>query len=213
MPISLLLPDLTGKHYVCNFVDTPGHPNFLGEVVAGLRVCDGVVLVVDAIEGVMLMTEKLIKHILREQLGVVVVINKIDRLIVEMKIPPEDAYLKLKHTLEEINGLFLKFSQQLGLPQPPVISPLHNNVLFASAEYSIMFNLSSFAAKYQSIFPAVDSAKFSALLWGDYYFNKETRKFQRKPTEGERKRTFVEFVLEPIYKIFAHTVGKDRPDL
>lgn len=82
MPISLLLPDLTGKHYVCNLVDTPGHPNFLGEVVAGLRVCDGVVLVVDAIEGVMLMTEKLIKHILREQLGVVVVINKIDRLIV-----------------------------------------------------------------------------------------------------------------------------------
>ena len=50
--------------------------------MAGLRVCDGVVLVVDAIEGVMLMTEKLIKHILREQLGVVVVINKIDRLIV-----------------------------------------------------------------------------------------------------------------------------------
>lgn len=65
-----------------------------------MRVCEGVVLVVDAIEGVMLMTEKIIKHILREKLGFVVVINKIDRLIIEMKIPPEDAYLKLKHTLE-----------------------------------------------------------------------------------------------------------------
>jgi U5 small nuclear ribonucleoprotein component len=144
---------------------------------------------------------------------VVVVINKIDRLIIEMKIPPEDAYLKLKHTLEEINGLFLKFSQQLGLPQPPPISPLHNNVLFASAEYSFMFSLPSFAAKYRTIFPGVDSAKFSSLLWGDYYFNRETRKFQRTPPAGERKRTFVEYILEPIYKIFAHTVGKDRPDL
>ena len=68
--------------------------------MAGLRLCDGVMLVIDAIEGVMLMTEKVIKHILREKLPVVVVINKIDRMIIEMKIPPEDAYLKLKHTLE-----------------------------------------------------------------------------------------------------------------
>lgn len=64
-PITLLLQDFKEKHYLINFVDTPGHPNFLGEVVAGLRLCDGVLLVVDAIEGVMLMTEKIIKHILR----------------------------------------------------------------------------------------------------------------------------------------------------
>lgn len=153
-------------------MDTPGHPNFLGELVAGLRVCDGVLLVVDAVEGVMLMTEKIIKHALRERVGVVVVINKIDRLIVEMKIPPEDAYLKIKHTLEEINGLFLKFSQQLGVPQPPLLSPLHDNVLFASAEYSFMFSLQSFAAKYQQIFREVDVGRFASVLWGDYYFNR-----------------------------------------
>jgi U5 small nuclear ribonucleoprotein component len=62
-------------------VDSPGHPNFLGETIAALRMTDGVVLVVDAVEGSMLMTEKVVKHIVREQLGVVVVINKIDRLI------------------------------------------------------------------------------------------------------------------------------------
>ncbi len=46
------------------------------------------------------MTKTIIKHIVRENLNVVVIINKIDRLIIEMKIPPEDAYLKIKHTLE-----------------------------------------------------------------------------------------------------------------
>jgi U5 small nuclear ribonucleoprotein component len=50
-----------------------------------------------------------------------------------MKIPPEDAYLKIKHTLEEINGLFLKYSQQLGMENNYVLSPLSDNVLFASA--------------------------------------------------------------------------------
>lgn len=55
-PISLLLPDFKEKSYVLNIIDTPGHPNFIGEVVAGLRISDGVVLVVDVIEGVMMMT-------------------------------------------------------------------------------------------------------------------------------------------------------------
>lgn len=47
-----------------------------------------------------MMTERIIRHIVREDLNVIVLINKIDRLIIEMKIPPEDAYLKIKHTLE-----------------------------------------------------------------------------------------------------------------
>lgn len=99
-PITLLLTNSKSKHYVFNTIDTPGHPNFIGEFVAALRLTDGVVLVVDAVEGVMLMTRKIIKHIVRENVDVIVVINKIDRLIIEMKIPPEDAYLKIKHTLE-----------------------------------------------------------------------------------------------------------------
>lgn len=49
MPISLLLPDFNEKHYLLNIIDTPGHPNFIGEVVAGLRMADGVILVIDAV--------------------------------------------------------------------------------------------------------------------------------------------------------------------
>lgn len=48
-PITLLLPDFKDKSFILNVIDTPGHPNFLGEIVAGLRICDGVILVVDAI--------------------------------------------------------------------------------------------------------------------------------------------------------------------
>lgn len=55
-PITLLLPDFKQKNYAFNIIDTPGHPNFIAEFVAALRVSDGVVLVVDAIEGVMMNT-------------------------------------------------------------------------------------------------------------------------------------------------------------
>lgn len=63
--ISLLLPDFKDKNYVLNLIDTPGHPNFIGELVAAMRISDGVILVVDAIEGVMIMDEKIIRHIIR----------------------------------------------------------------------------------------------------------------------------------------------------
>lgn len=155
-PITLLVPDFKQKHYAINFIDTPGHPNFIAEFVAALRISDGVILVVDAIEGVMMTTEKIIKHIVREDLNVVVVVNKIDRLIIEMKIPPEDAYLKIKHTLEEINGLFSKNAAQIGVTNKYVISPVLNNVVFASAEYSFMFSVNSMVERYVKRFPSFD---------------------------------------------------------
>ena len=53
----------------------------------------------------MLNTERLLKHALQEKMAVTVCINKIDRLILELKLPPQDAYYKLRHVVEEINGL------------------------------------------------------------------------------------------------------------
>lgn len=108
-----------------------------------------------------------------------------------MKIPPEDAYLKIKHTLEEINGLFAKYTAQFGMENKYVISPTLNNVVFASAEYSFMFSLESMVEKYASKFKGVDPELFKKILWGDYYYNGEEKKFSRKPPAGTKKRTFV----------------------
>jgi U5 small nuclear ribonucleoprotein component len=54
---------------------------------------------------VMLNTERLIKHALQEQLSIVLCINKIDRLILELKLPPTDAYFKLRHIVDEVNAI------------------------------------------------------------------------------------------------------------
>jgi U5 small nuclear ribonucleoprotein component len=45
------------------------------------------------------------------------------------------------------------------------------------------------------------------------YFNEATRGFQRTPPEAEQPRTFVHFILEPLYKLFAHSVGEEKDDL
>lgn len=83
----------------------PGHVNFSDEVTAAMRLCDGVVLFVDAAEGVMLNTERLLKHAVQEKMAITLCVNKIDRLMLELKLPPQDAYYKIKHIIDEINGL------------------------------------------------------------------------------------------------------------
>ena len=72
-----------------------------------MRACDGVVLFVDLVEFMTMYLEKLIRYAIEENLKIIVLLNKLDRLVLELKLPPSDAYLKLKHTLEEINTIIV----------------------------------------------------------------------------------------------------------
>jgi len=204
MPVSLVCQDVRGKSFMMNLFDTPGHVNFCDEVTAAMRLADGVCVFIDAAEGVMLNTERVIKQAVQEQLAITICINKIDRLILELKLPPQDAYYKLRHIVEEVNGLLSLYSEEESVQ---VISPLLGNVCFASSQYSICFSLKSFAALYAGTFGDVNVNEFARRLWGDMYFNAKTRKFTKKPAHGSAQRSFVEFILEPLYKLLAQVVG------
>lgn len=211
VPMSLVLEDSNGKSYLCNIMDTPGHVNFSDEMTAALRLADGAVLIVDAVEGVMVNTERAIRHALQERLPIVVVINKVDRLITELKLPPTDAYHKLRHTIDEINQLIA--SLFTGADEPPVVDPILGNVCFASATAGWSFTLLSFAKLYVKLHGIpFDAAKFASKLWGDWYFHRDTRTFKKKsPPSGER--TFVHFILEPLYKLYSQVIGEHRKNV
>ncbi|XP_059092631.1 LOW QUALITY PROTEIN: 116 kDa U5 small nuclear ribonucleoprotein component-like [Tigriopus californicus] len=205
MPITLVLQDLRSKSYLVNLFDTPGHVNFSDEVTASMRLSDGIVLFVDAAEGVMLNTERLLKHAVQEKLAITVCINKIDRLVLELKLPPIDAYFKLRHVIDEVNGLLSLYSEA---ENAQVISPILGNVCFASSQYGFCVTLRSFAQLYSDTYGgSVDVSAFAKRLWGDMYFNPKSRKFSKKSPHASAQRSFVEFILEPLYKIIAQVVG------
>ncbi|KAJ3383722.1 U5 small nuclear ribonucleoprotein component, partial [Lobulomyces angularis] len=208
MPISLILQDLRDKSYLINFIDTPGHVDFVDEVSAGLRIADGALLVVDVIEGVMCNTEKIIKHLVNENIPITLVINKVDRLILELKLPPDDAYFKIRHTIEEVNAILNECpnSEELRL------SPELGNVCFASSSMGWCFTLKSFSQMYSDNYENFDVDEFAKRLWGDVHFDKATRKFIKKPN-ADSKRSFVHFILEPLFKLYATVVGEDEETL
>jgi 116 kDa U5 small nuclear ribonucleoprotein component len=210
-PMSLVLQGTGGKSHLFNILDTPGHVNFVDEVAASLRLVDGVVLVVDVVEGVQINTEQIIKHAILEDLPLTLVINKMDRLILELKLPPTDAYFKLKHVVEEVNTVIENTLPGQG--EKRRLSPEKGNVAFACTEMGWCFTLQSFAKMYADTYPKVDAAEFSRRLWGDIFYNPKSRKFTRKGIEERSKRTFVNFVLEPIYKLYSHTISESPEDL
>ncbi|KAJ9487020.1 hypothetical protein VN97_g6306 [Penicillium thymicola] len=210
-PMSLVLPSTKGKSHLLNLLDTPGHVNFVDEVAASIRLADGVVLVVDVVEGVQANTEQIIKHAVLEDLPLTLVVNKMDRLILELKLPPNDAYFKLKHVIEEVNTIIENILPGQG--ERRRLSPEKGNVGFASSSMNWCFTLQSFARMYADNYPSLDSTEFATRLWGDIFYNPQSRKFTRKGVEENAKRSFVKFVLEPIYKLYSHTLSESPEDL
>ncbi|KAI0839137.1 P-loop containing nucleoside triphosphate hydrolase protein [Hypoxylon sp. FL0890] len=212
-PMSLVLQSTKGKSHLFNIIDTPGHVNFVDEVAAALRLVDGVALVVDVVEGVQVNTEQIIKHAVLEDIPMTLIINKMDRLILELRLPPSDAYFKLKHVIEEVNTVIE--NTRPGSGEKRRLSPEKGNVLFACSEMGWCFTLQSFAKMYADSFPGVNTEEFAKRLWGDIYFNPKKRTFSRKPLPGEEraKRSFIHFVLEPIYKVFSHTISQSPEEL
>ncbi|OLL25470.1 U5 small nuclear ribonucleoprotein component [Neolecta irregularis DAH-3] len=209
MPMSLVIQNGKGKSSLFNIFDTPGHVNFVDEVACATRLCDGAVIIVDAVEGAMINTEKVIRHLMTENVPIVLVINKIDRLILELKLPPTDAYFKIKHAIEEVNTMISNAAPDRDIR----LSPERGNVCFASASMGWCFSLKSFATMYAQTYEGIAIEDFASRMWGDIYFNPECRKFSRKPLEPVSKRTFVHFILEPLYKLYSQTIGEDAATL
>ncbi|XP_064613567.1 LOW QUALITY PROTEIN: 116 kDa U5 small nuclear ribonucleoprotein component-like [Liolophura sinensis] len=203
-PVTLVMQDSKSKSYLMNLFDTPGHVNFSDEVTAAFRLSDGCVIFVDAAEGVMLNTERLIKHAVQEKMAVTICINKVDRLILELKLPPTDAYYKLRNILDEVNSIISLYAEDT---ENRRVSPILGNVCFASSYYRFCFTLGSFAKIYSDTYGGINEVEFARRLWGDIYFNGRTRKFTKKPPHSTSQRSFVEFILEPLYKIFAQIIG------
>jgi elongation factor 2 len=100
-----------GKPYIINLIDTPGHVDFSGRVTRALRAIDGAIVVVDAVEGVMTQTETVIRQALGERVRPVLYINKIDRLVKELRLPPEKIQETLARIVREVNNLVEMFAE------------------------------------------------------------------------------------------------------
>ena len=162
-----LLYKASGNPYVINLVDTPGHVDFTGKVTRALRVIDGAVVVVDAVEEIMAQTEIVTKQALEERVRPVLFINKVDRLITELQLNEEQIQKKLDQIISRFNDLIELYAEP-SFKNKWRISGAHGNVAFGSALHGWGFTINM--AKQHGV-------KFSDITKA--YANSEQMKLQK----------------------------------
>ncbi|MBU0461394.1 MAG: GTP-binding protein, partial [Nanoarchaeota archaeon] len=101
------------KEYLINLIDTPGHIDFSGNVTRAMRAIDGTIVLVCAVEGIMPQTETVLKQAIRERVKPVLFINKVDRLVKELKLNPQ----KIQERFADIIIKFNRLIEQMAEPQ------------------------------------------------------------------------------------------------
>lgn len=201
-----------GRDFLINLIDSPGHVDFSSEVTAALRVTDGALVVVDTIEGVCVQTETVLRQALGERIKPVVIINKVDRALLELQCSKEDLYQSFSRTIESVNVVISTyFDKTLGDVQ---VYPYKGTVAFGSGLHGWAFTVRQFAQRYAKKF-GVDRNKMMERLWGDNYFNPHTKKWTTKGThEGKPlERAFNQFILDPIFRIFGAVMNFKKDEI
>jgi elongation factor 2 len=124
--------DFRGQEYLINLIDTPGHVDFGGDVTRAMRAIDGVMILCCAVEGVMPQTETVIRQAIKERVHPILFINKVDRLINELQVTPEQMQQRLSNIVNEVNEKIRKLLPQ-ELRDKWALNVETGNVVFGSA--------------------------------------------------------------------------------
>lgn len=223
--------------YHINLIDSPGHMDFCSEVSTAARLSDGSLVLVDAVEGVHIQTHAVLRQAWTERLSPCLVLNKIDRLISELKLSPLEAYSKLVRIVHEVNGIMSAFKSEKYLSdvdsllagpagenlenlenlelveddEEDTFQPQKGNVAFVCALDGWGFRINEFAEFYVSKLGA-SAAALQKALWGPKYYNQKTKMIVGKKGMGggsKARPMFVQFVLEPLWQVYQAALEPD----
>ncbi|PKI40310.1 hypothetical protein CRG98_039335 [Punica granatum] len=209
--------------------------DFCSEVSTAARLSDGALILVDAVEGVHIQTHAVLRQSWIEKLTPCLVLNKIDRLISELKLSPMEAYTRLLRIVHEVNGIMSAYKSEKYLSdvdsilagstgevgdeshelieddEEDTFQPQTGNVAFVCALDGWGFSIPKFAEFYASKFGA-SSGTLQKAFWGPRYFNPKTKMIVGKKAAGEGSKVrpmFVQFVLEPLWQVYQAALEPD----
>ena len=193
-----------GNGFLVNLIDSPGHVDFSSEVTAALRVTDGACLVVDAVSGVSVQTETVLRQALSERVQLTLIINKVDRCILEQKLKPEELYKKLSGIVARCNALIATYrSTDDNIYSDEHFNPKLGNVAFASGKQGWAFTIPQFATILAEK-AKVSREKFVDRLWSESFYSSTSKKwlsYEQSRSIDDAKRGYNQFILQPLYQM------------
>ncbi|WFC98912.1 Cytoplasmic GTPase/eEF2-like protein (ribosomal biogenesis) [Malassezia yamatoensis] len=215
------------KDYMLNLVDTPGHVDFSSEVSSASRLCDGALVIVDIIEGVCSQTINVLRQAWLDGLRTILVVNKMDRLITELKLSPTEAHYRLLQLVEQANAVIGGFftaermeheqrlydeqekareMNQTDTQQPIVLEDKDDEDLYFDPSKgnvifaSAMDHWAFRLEKFSHIYGqklGIKEQTIRRFLWGNYYLDPKTKRVLTQKQMEKEKRA-----LKPMFVQF-----------
>ena len=176
---------LKGEEYLINLIDTPGHVDFSGDVTRAMRAVDGCIILVDAVEGVMPQTETVVRQALKELVKPVLFLNKVDRLIKEVKLTPKEMEKRFISIINHVNELIHNIALK-GYKEKWKVGVGEGSVAFGSAFHNWALSFSYMKEKGITFKDVIDS-----------YQNDKVKELAKKA---------------PLHEIILNMVIKHHPD-
>jgi len=190
---------ITENSFLINLIDSPGHFDFSSEVTAALRVTYGALVVVDTIDGVCVQTETVLRQAISERVKPCLMVNKVDRALLELQLPAEELYQAFCRSIESVNVIVAMYNdEKLGDVQ---VDPVKGTVAFGSGLHQWAFTLKKFARTYGAKF-GVEEEKMASKLWGDWFFDAGRKMWTTSDKGGTLERAFCQFIATPITTLF-----------
>ncbi|KAF2068476.1 hypothetical protein CYY_010198 [Polysphondylium violaceum] len=216
------------ESFLINLIDSPGHVDFSSEVSTAVRITDGSLVLVDAVEGVCIQTHAVLKQAYQEKVKPCLVLNKIDRLVYELHMTPLEAYQHLKKIIEQVNAITGTLaSEEIILKETGVeveedsiveqdtvenvedigeigseyyFSPQKGNVAFTTAFDGWGFTIKQFVDLcYKKT--GIKKVILEKVLWGEYYYHPKEKKIYKAP-KGNLTPMFVTFILNSVWEVY-----------
>lgn len=226
--ISLYFKSLSKSEYLINLIDSPGHVDFSSETSAAVRLADGAIVVVDVIEGVCAQTRTILQQAYNENLKPILLLNKIDRLIVERNMTTNDAEEHLRRVLEQVNAVVGNlFASRVLLAEETSMTdanqesalesaddstlyfnPNAGNVIFGSAQDGWGFSPLVFAKMFATKL-GLTVEELNDAMWGDFFFNNKHKRCDSGAYAKGKSSIFVQMILENIWSLYNNIVSGD----
>lgn len=208
--------EINKNSYLINLIDSPGHVDFSSEVTAALRVTDGALVVVDCVEGVAVQTGTVLRQAMSERVKPVLMVNKVDRALLELQLNGEEIYQNMVRAIENVNIIIesYKFGEYNWQ-----VEPIKGTVAFGSGLHQWGFTLKNFARFYAAKFNTTED-KMTEKLWGDWVFatvdgkskwisSNSVNTNRGVDRETGSKRAFVAFIMDPIIGMFQAVMNNE----
>lgn len=216
--VSLLHVDEKAKrNFVINLIDTPGHIDFSTEVTAAIRISDGAIIVVDIVEGMCVQTKDAIKQAFDEHINMILVINKLDRLIVELKKTVDDIFQIIIRVIEDCNAYIAQLCRydltSDKSENDALFSPEKGNIIFASGLDGWAFTTLDIAELFATVLNNETPESINSKMWNFDYYVDSTKNIVSGAFAKKKENIFIQLCLKTVHFVYYKLVVRMERDV